>query len=101
VKISDEQKAVIKEVAQKASERLVADVKQAELKSFKRPLVVLVLVIAAVGILRDPMSLVIGLLAAVGFALALSTSKEQVGRFVSSPKEEAKKIGDVEEKKKE
>lgn len=100
MKIKDEQKEVLKSVTKKAAGKLVADVKSAEAKSIKRPLVILLLVVAAVGVLRDPMSLVIGLLAAVAVAFVMSTSAEDLHKLTSSLQSKEEKPSEEKESEK-
>lgn len=92
MKIKPEQKEVLKSVSKKMGEKLVQDVKETKGESLKRPLVVMVLVVAAVGILRDPTTILIGALAATLTLAVLSTSTEDIKKFVNS-------LGKAEEKK--
>jgi predicted transcriptional regulator len=91
MKLKEEQKEVIKAVSAKMAEKLVDDVKATEVKSMKRPLVIFLLVVAVVGILRDPMSLIVGVIAALLVALVMSTSAEDLSKLTASF---AKKEGD-------
>ena len=102
MKIKEEQKEVIKAVTKKMGESLVEDMKSTEASSLKRPLVITLLVVAAVAISRDPAILVIGLLAAAVVLLVRSTSADDMKKLVNSlgkEKAEVKKEDKPEEKK--
>jgi hypothetical protein len=101
MKIKEEQKEVIKAVSSKMASKFVDDVKSAEIKSVKRPLVIFLLAIAGVGIMRDPMSLIIGIVAALFVAFIMSTTAEDLHKLTSSlsSKEEKAEAKKPEEKK--
>lgn len=104
MKIKEEQKEVLKAVSKKVSDKIAEDVKSTEASSLKRPIVMALVVIAAVGIIRDPSTLLIGILASIAVVTALSTSKEDVKIIINSLKkdssEKMKKVEEKEEEKK-
>jgi hypothetical protein len=88
MKMKDEQKEILKAVSKKMGEKISEDIRKTDPQSFKRPMVMLVLVVAVVGILRDPMSLLIGIVFAIVAAMVMSTSAEDLKNLLSSFKKE-------------
>jgi hypothetical protein len=90
MKIKEEQKEVIKAVSSKMASKFADDIRSTKASSMTRPLVILVLVLAGVAVIRDPMSLFIGIIAALLVALAMSTTAEDVHKLTSSLKKDEK-----------
>ena len=102
MKMKEEQKEILKSVSKKMGEKISDDIRKTDPQSFKRPMVMLVLVVAAVGILRDPMTLLIGIFSAIVVAMVMSTSSEDLKQFIAAFKkseESAKTEGPKAEEK--
>lgn len=91
MKLKDAQKEVLKSVSKKVGEKLSEDIRQTDPASARRPIVMLILVIAVVGIFRDPTTLLIGIIAAILLAVFMSTSQEDIKAFFAKSEESKEK----------
>ena len=94
MKLKEEQKDVIKAVSKKVGEQFSEDIRKTDPNTIKRPMVMLVLVVALVGVVRDPMTLLLGIVAAIIVALIMSTSSEDLQKFLAAMKKDEKKEGE-------
>lgn len=90
MKIKEEQKEVLKSVSKKMTDLVVEDIKDMQVSSMKRPLALVVLTIAAIGVSRDPLILMVGAAVALVVLAIRSTSAEDVAKLKASLKREEK-----------